>query len=143
MKKMASVLLATLLLVVSLSFTAYANVEAYSFSGSCTRFFTTSKFLEEKDKDWAQAVEVSCTELSFSANPTYNYGCVVLVKADGKTDSIVKDVQLNKSVVLLMPEEYDSTTIRVRLIHPYYDEHSTTANSSMHIAGVVEETDIC
>lgn len=142
-RKVMTFLMATLLFVVSFNLTVYADVDTYSFGGSCTRFFTTSKYLEQKDKDWPQAVDVFCTELSFNANPTYDYGCVVLVKADGKTDSVVKDVKLNKSVVLIMPEEYSSTTIQVRLIHPYYDVYATTASSSIHIAGVVEKTDVC
>lgn len=142
-KKMFILMLAVMLFVSSLTLTVHADVDSYTFGGSCKRFFTTTKYLEQSDKNWLPVVNVICTELEFDSSPSYNYGCVVLVSGNGVVDSLVKAVRKGGSVILPIDEDYDFKTMKVRLIHPYYNENKETATSSMHIAGSVEKDDIC
>lgn len=88
-------------------------------------------------------MNVICTELEFDSSPSYNYGCVVLISGNGVADTLVKTVMQGRSAILPVDEDYNYKTMKVRLIHPYYNENKETATSSMHIAGLVEKDDIC
>lgn len=147
-RKLLTLLMAAVLLVASLGLTAHADVDIYSFSGNCKRFFTTTRYLEQQDKEWTRYAAVFCKELSFTGSPSYDHGWAIIIDGSGVEYGYKRAVYWDEydeddQTLLTIFDGYDYTTIRVRLIHPYYKANSTTATSTMHIAGYVGKQILC
>lgn len=55
-KKMFILVLAVMLFGSSLTLTVHTDAGSYTFGGSCKRFFTTTKCLEQSDKNWLPVI---------------------------------------------------------------------------------------
>lgn len=142
-KKMLTLMLAVMLLVASLAVTAYAEVPSYTFSGKCTRSFTTTGFLEREDKDWTlHNASITCSNISFPDRPNaYSYGYGTLTTDSGTAFGSTLELRVGEEKVFRVPSTYTYGTVRARLIHPYYNENgNATASYKMHIAGTVAVT---
>lgn len=137
-RKLFTLLMAAVLLVASLGLTVHADVNEYSFDGSCKKFFTTKRSLQREDKNWsAYDVSVLCTSLSFTKSTSYNSGYCVLMTESGTQYGSAKEIKDSGSAFLPVPNSYSYETMRVRFIHPYYNANESAASYKMHIVGSV------
>lgn len=139
-RKLFTLLMAVVLLIASLGLTVHADVESYSFSGSCKRRFTTRNYLEQSNLAWPSYVKVSVTELDYDCQPDHGYAIAQLVDGDG---TVFGDTQLlfpTSKKNFAVPSGYECDTIKLRLFHPRYYADGSTPASTLTISGLVSKS---